>query len=177
MKKLLALAFASLISTASYAAPYPDHAIKLIVPWAAGGDTDLIFRPLLPLLQKYLGQPIIIANVGGASGTVGEREAADATPDGYTIFGAHDYIHSVYFGGIIDIKYSDAFVPVCLIASTPSVITVGEKTPWKIVQGAGGRRQEAARPDRGRRFARFDQPVFDRARGQSGRHHVQIRAL
>ena len=66
MKKLLALAFASLISTASFAASYPDRPIKLIVPWAAGGDTDLIFRPLLPLLQKYLGQPVIIANVGGA---------------------------------------------------------------------------------------------------------------
>ena len=85
MKKLLALAFASLISTASYAAPFPDRPIKLIVPWAAGGDTDLIFRPLLPLLQKYLGQPVIIANVSGASGTVGEREAANAAPDGYTV--------------------------------------------------------------------------------------------
>ena len=52
-------------------------------------------------------------------------------PDGYTIFGAHDFIHSVYFGGMTDIKYSNAFEPVCLIASTPSVITVGAKTPWK----------------------------------------------
>ena len=112
-------------------AEYPDRAIKLIVPWGAGGDTDNIFRPLLPLLQKYLGQPVAIANVGGASGTVGEREAANAAPDGYTVFGAHDYIHSVYFGGVTDIKYDKAFDPVCLIASTPSVITVGAKTPWK----------------------------------------------
>lgn len=119
------------ITTSASAAGYPDHAIKLIVPWAAGGDTDLIFRPLLPLLQKSLGQPVVIANVGGASGTVGEREAAGAAPDGYTIFGAHDFIHSVYFGGMTDIKYSKAFEPVCLIASTPSVITVGAKTPWK----------------------------------------------
>ena len=113
------------------AAGFPDRAIKLIVPWAAGGDTDLIFRPLVPLMQKYLGQPVVIANVGGASGTVGEREAAGAAPDGYTVFGAHDYIHSVYFAGITDIKYSKAFEPVCLIASTPSVITVGAKTSWK----------------------------------------------
>jgi tripartite-type tricarboxylate transporter receptor subunit TctC len=113
------------------AAGYPDRAIKLIVPWAAGGDTDVIFRPLVPLLQKYLGQPVVIANVGGASGTVGEREAASAAPDGYTLFGAHDFIHSVYFGGMTDLKYDKAFEPVCLIASTPSVITVGAKTPWK----------------------------------------------
>jgi tripartite-type tricarboxylate transporter receptor subunit TctC len=125
-------AIALVTATATtFAADYPDRAIKLIVPWAAGGDTDLIFRPLAPLLQKYLGQPIVIANVGGASGTVGEREASGAAPDGYTLFGAHDFIHSVYFGGIIDIKYDAAFEPVCMVSSTPSVITVGAKTPWK----------------------------------------------
>ena len=125
-----AIALVSATAT-TFAADYPDRAIKLIVPWAAGGDTDLIFRPLAPLLQKYLGQPIVIANVGGASGTVGEREASGAAPDGYTLFGAHDFIHSVYFGGMIDIKYDAAFEPVCMVSSTPSVITVGAKTPWK----------------------------------------------
>ena len=113
------------------AADYPDRPIKLIVPWAAGGDTDVIFRPFVGLLQKELGQPVVIANVGGASGTVGEREAAGAAPDGYTLFGAHDFIHSVYFGGLTDIKYDKAFDPVCMVASTPSVVTVGAKTPWK----------------------------------------------
>ena len=112
-------------------AEYPERAIKIIVPWAAGGDTDVIFRPFANLLQKYLGQPVVIANVGGASGTVGEREAAGAAPDGYTVFGAHDVIHSVYFCGMIDIKYSEAFEPVCMMTSTPSVVTVGAKTPWK----------------------------------------------
>ena len=130
--KTFVSAIALVTATATtFAADYPDRAIKLIVPWAAGGDTDLIFRPLAPLLQKYLGQPIVIANVGGASGTVGEREAAGAAPDGYTLFGAHDFIHSVYFGGMIDIKYDAAFEPVCMVSSTPSVITVGAKTPWK----------------------------------------------
>src|SRR4029079_3349482 len=125
-------AVALVMATASsFAADYPDRAIKLIVPWAAGGDTDLIFRPLAPLLQKYLGQPIVIANVGGASGTVGEREASGGAPDGYTLFGAHDFIHSVYFAAMTDIKYDAAFEPVCMVSATPSVITVGAKTPWK----------------------------------------------
>lgn len=107
MKKLFAFAAAALLSsgTAALSASYPDHAIKMIVPWAAGGDTDQIFRPFAPLLQKHLGQAVVIANVPGASGTVGEREAAGAAPDGYTIFGAHDFMHSVYFGGLTDIKY------------------------------------------------------------------------
>ena len=130
--KMLLSAIALFATTVnSFGADYPDRALKLIVPWAAGGDTDLIFRPLAPLLQKYLGQPVVIANVGGASGTVGEREAASAAPDGYTIYGAHDYIHSVYFAGMIDLKYSNAFEPICMVSSTPSIITVGAKTPWK----------------------------------------------
>ena len=129
--KWLLPAAVALALTGTARAEYPERAIKLIVPWAAGGDTDVIFRPLANLLQKELKQPVVIANVGGASGTVGEREAAGAAPDGYTVFGAHDFIHSVYFGGMTDIKYSDAFLPVCMVSSTPSVITVGSKTPWK----------------------------------------------
>jgi tripartite-type tricarboxylate transporter receptor subunit TctC len=128
---IIAAALTVLAAGSAYAASYPERPVKLIVPWAAGGDTDLIFRPFAPLLQKYLGQAVVIANVGGASGTVGEREAAGAAPDGYTIYGAHDYIHSVYFGGLTDIKYDQTFEPICLVASTPSVITVGAKTPWK----------------------------------------------
>lgn len=130
-KMLLAIVALIVTAASSPGADYPDRALKLIVPWAAGGDTDVIFRPLAPLLQKYLGEPVVIANVSGASGTVGEREAASAAPDGYTLFGAHDFIHSVYFGGMTDLKYSEAFEPVCMIASTPSVVTVGSKTPWK----------------------------------------------
>ncbi len=59
------------LTAASAHAQYPDRPIKLIVPWAAGGDTDNIFRPFTPLMQKHIGQTVVIANVGGASGTVG----------------------------------------------------------------------------------------------------------
>ncbi len=78
MKKLISCLAAVLLSAglaATASAQYPDRPIKMIVPWAAGGDTDNIFRPLAPLLQKQLGQTVVIANVGGASGTVGAREA------------------------------------------------------------------------------------------------------
>ena len=78
MKKLIAALVAAICAVgvaAPASAQYPDRPIKMIVPWAAGGDTDNIFRPLAPLLQKHLGQTVVIANVGGASGTVGAREA------------------------------------------------------------------------------------------------------
>ena len=115
---------------AASAAGYPERPIKVIVPWAAGGDTDVIYRVFAPLLQKQLGQPVVIANVKGASGTVGERQAAGADPDGYTLFAPHDYVLSVYLAGLTDIDYSKAFEPICLVASTPSVVTSAGKKPW-----------------------------------------------
>jgi tripartite-type tricarboxylate transporter receptor subunit TctC len=111
-------------------AQYPDRPIKMIVPWAAGGDTDNIFRPFAAEFQKQIGQPVVIANVGGASGTVGAREARNAAPDGYTVYAVHDYIHLTFYAGISDVKYSD-FEPICLVAATPSVLTASAKTPWK----------------------------------------------
>jgi tripartite-type tricarboxylate transporter receptor subunit TctC len=115
------------------AAEFPERPIKLIVPWPAGGDTDNIFRPLAPELQKHLGQPVVITNVSGASGTVGAREAKTAPPDGYTLYAVHDYIHLTHYAGISDVKYSD-FEPICRVAATPSVLTASAKTPWKTWQ-------------------------------------------
>jgi tripartite-type tricarboxylate transporter receptor subunit TctC len=132
MKTMLALipALFALSATTAGAAAYPDRPIKLIVPWAAGGDTDNIFRPFAPLLQKQLGQTVVVTNIGGASGTKGAKEAKESPPDGYTLYAVHDYIHSTYYTGVADINYTD-FEPICLIASTPSVLTASPKTPWK----------------------------------------------
>jgi tripartite-type tricarboxylate transporter receptor subunit TctC len=129
----LMLAGAALLAFAGTgnAAGYPERPIKVIVPWAAGGDTDVIYRAFAPLLQKQLGQPVIIANVKGASGTVGERQAAGADPDGYTIFAPHDYVLSVYYAGLTDIKFEKTFDPICNVSSTPSVVTSASKKPWK----------------------------------------------
>jgi tripartite-type tricarboxylate transporter receptor subunit TctC len=133
VKKLFSCLAAVLLSAglaATASAQYPDRPVKMIVPWAAGGDTDNIFRPLAPLLQKQLGQTVVIANVGGASGTVGAREAKNSPADGYTIYAMHDYIHLVHYAGLTDISYKD-FEPICLVSATPSVLTASPKTPWK----------------------------------------------
>lgn len=132
MRKLLVATLLGLVSAAAQAA-YPERPIRMIVPWAAGGDTDNIFRPFAPLLQKQIGQTVVIANVGGASGTRGAKEAKDAPPDGYTLYAVHEYIHSTYYAGVADVQHSD-FEPVCLISSTPSVLTASPKTPWKSWQ-------------------------------------------
>lgn len=124
------LAIATLVAPQAALAAYPERPIKLIVPWAAGGDTDVVYRAFGPHLQKHLGGTIVIANVGGASGTKGAKEAKDSPADGYTLFAVHDSLHSTYFTGVADVKWQD-FEPVCLVASTPSIVTASPKSPWK----------------------------------------------
>jgi tripartite-type tricarboxylate transporter receptor subunit TctC len=114
-------------------AAYPDRPVKLIVPWAAGGDTDAIFRPFGQQLQKHLGQTVVVANVTGASGTAGAREAKGSPPDGYTLYAVHDYIHSTYYTGVADVAYTD-FEPICSVSNTPSVLTASPKTKWSSWQ-------------------------------------------
>ena len=126
---VLALAALVLAAASTLLAGYPDRPVKLIVPWAAGGDTDNIFRPFGQPFQKALGATVVIANVSGASGTVGAREAKGSPPDGYTLYAVHDYIHSTYYTGVADVAFTD-FEPVCSVSNTPSVLTASPKTKW-----------------------------------------------
>ena len=114
-------------------AAYPDRPIKMIVPWAAGGDTDAIHRVIAASMEKQLGKPVVIVNIAGASGTVGAREAKKAAPDGYTIFAIHDFIHTTYYTGVGELTYKD-FDPISLLTSTPSVFAAYGKTPWNSMK-------------------------------------------
>jgi len=88
MKKIL---IASLLSTLAGAAlaEYPEKAVTIVVPFAAGGPTDKVARDLGDVLRKQLNQPVIIENVGGAGGTLGAAKVAKASPDGYTVLLHH----------------------------------------------------------------------------------------
>jgi tripartite-type tricarboxylate transporter receptor subunit TctC len=82
---LLALCFAAIWSPPGHAQDYPNRPIKMIVSIAAGSVTDVIMRNAAAQLQQRLGQPIVVENLGGASGIVGGQTCAQAAPDGYTI--------------------------------------------------------------------------------------------
>lgn len=71
--------------SAASAQPYPNHPITMIVPFPPGGATDAIARIIQDPLQKALGQPIVVENIGGAGGMIAADKAARATPDGYTV--------------------------------------------------------------------------------------------
>src|SRR5512132_3650616 len=67
------------------AAEFPTKEVQIIVPWAAGGATDLVFRALAASSAKYLGKAIVVVNKPGGAGAVGYTEVMQASPDGYTL--------------------------------------------------------------------------------------------
>jgi tripartite-type tricarboxylate transporter receptor subunit TctC len=78
---------------------YPSKPVRLIVPFPPGGTTDLIARVVQPKFQEFLGQSVVIENKGGAGGSVGAAEAAQAAPDGHTlllVFDTHAVNHHIY---------------------------------------------------------------------------------
>ena len=88
-RRLLLAAAPSLAITRKAAAAYPDRPIRVIVPFAAGGNTDILARILTARMAERLGTPMVIENRAGAGGSVGAELVARATPDGYTLlFGA-----------------------------------------------------------------------------------------
>ena len=84
MKRLLALA-ASLFLSLAQAQPYPAKPIRIIVPYAAGGTSDILARQIGPKLTEAWGQPVIVENKPGANGNVGADFVAKSAPDGYTL--------------------------------------------------------------------------------------------
>ena len=87
LRASIALAATAFAAAALAQAPaYPSKPITLIVGYPAGGSTDLTGRTLGDALSKQLGVPVVIDNVGGAGGAIGAQKAANAAPDGYTLF-------------------------------------------------------------------------------------------
>lgn len=130
---LLAVGAILAIAGTGWTAPYPERPIRFIIPWAAGGDTDVIMRLVANALERELSAPVVVTNIPGASGTVGAREAKFAPRDGYTIFSIHDSIHSTFYTAVTDVNYWD-FAPICLITSTPSILAVHGKAPWRTLK-------------------------------------------
>jgi len=130
---LFATAGILVLGATTAGAAYPERPIRMIVPWPAGGDTDAICRVMASSMEKALGKTIVVANISGASGTVGAREALKAAPDGYTILAMHDFIHSTYYTGVAEMTYKD-FEPVALMTSTPSMLAAYGKAPWNTLK-------------------------------------------
>src|SRR5450432_4045219 len=111
---------------------YPARPITMIVPYAAGGPTDVIGRIVAEHMRTSLGQPIIIDNVSGASGSIGTGRLAHAASDGYT-FGVGSWPTHVVNGAVYSLQYDliNDFEPIALITEGPLLIVAKKALPAK----------------------------------------------
>ncbi|AOG24384.1 Bug family tripartite tricarboxylate transporter substrate binding protein [Acidovorax sp. RAC01] len=123
-------------SPAALAQAYPSKPITIIVPFAAGGTTDILARVVGQALTTELGQPVVVDNRAGAGGNIGGAAAAKATPDGYTLFmgtvGTHAINASLYkkmpFDPVKD------FAPLTRVATVPNLLVAHPSQPFKTVK-------------------------------------------
>ena len=127
----LALAFA--LAAPAAAQDYPTKPITLIVPFAAGGPTDVISRIIGEHMSRTLGQQLVIENVVGAGGTTASTRAKRATPDGYTLITGHMGTHAASVALYPKLQYDPRtdFEPIGLIAGTPILVLAKKDFPAK----------------------------------------------
>ena len=133
---VLPMLAAIFLSTGVSAQPYPARPVRLVVPFPAGGATDILARTISLRAAEKLGQQIIIDNRPGAGGTIGSEHVAKAAPDGYTLLIATGSTHSI--GPLINSKIpynvERDFAPVTYVARTSSVLVVPNSLPVKNLQ-------------------------------------------
>jgi tripartite-type tricarboxylate transporter receptor subunit TctC len=112
---------------------YPSRSITVIVPFPAGGASDVVARIVTNQMSKILGQPIVIENIGGAGGTLGSARAAAAAPDGYTLLAAAMGSHVAAPVLTPNVKYDPIadFVPIGFTAHSPAVVIARKDFPAK----------------------------------------------
>jgi len=131
-----ALAAAGSILVASPAlAAFPDKPLKIIVPFAPGGGTDMVSRTIGILMSQDLGQPVIIDNKPGAGTIIGTDALAKSAPDGYTLVMATlAHVVNPSIQPKLPYDYAKAFAPVMLVGRSPNVLVVRPDSPFKSVK-------------------------------------------
>jgi tripartite-type tricarboxylate transporter receptor subunit TctC len=135
--RYLAFTGITLVAAATCAAqPYPTKPIRLIVPFAAGGNVDITARQIAPGVSDLLGQNVIVDNRAGAGGIIGAELVAKSAPDGYTLMMGSNSTVSVAPSLYPKISYHPVrdFAPISLVATTPFVLVVHPSVPAKSVR-------------------------------------------
>jgi tripartite-type tricarboxylate transporter receptor subunit TctC len=132
----LLLAAAMLTGTLAQAQNYPNRPIRLIVPFPAGGATDIFARAVSQKLGEKLGTTVVVDNKPGAGGTIGSDLAAKAAPDGYTLLLSTTSTHSIApsFGARLPYDAVADFTPIAHVGDAPSIMLVPNSSPAKTVQ-------------------------------------------
>lgn len=133
--RLLAGALLIAASAAAQAQAWPDRPVRLVVPFPAGGATDLVARVIAQRVSKDIGQQIIVDNKAGAGGTIGSAEAAKAAPDAYTLLLTTSSTHAISPHLMPRLPYDPIkdFTPIAHLADAASVLLVTPSLPVKTV--------------------------------------------
>ena len=138
MKMLARLTLAvvtCMAAATAFAQAFPARPVRIIVPFPAGGTTDILARQISAELAARWGQPVIVDNKGGASGTIGSEMLVQSAPDGHTLMLTATH-HVINPGLYKKLKYDTRadFTPIALIASVPNVLLVNPALPVSSVQ-------------------------------------------
>ena len=132
----ITLLTAALTPLSALAQAYPNKPIRLIVPFPAGGATNILARALSQKLGEKIGQPVVVENRPGAGGTIGADAASKSAADGYTLLLATSSTHSI--GPAINPKIpynaETDFTPVAYVASSPNIVVVPNTLPVKTMR-------------------------------------------
>jgi len=133
---LVALCLGTACLTSVGAQTYPDRAVRIVVPFAAGGGSDASGRAIALKLTEMLGQSFVVENRTGAAGSIGTAQVARATPDGYTLLLGSSSEIAQYPNVASNVPYDPVrdFVPIALIATVPMVLVVTDSLPVKSTQ-------------------------------------------
>ena len=136
-RRFLALGAAALAAAprSAWAQTYPDRAVRMIVPYAAGGPTDVITRLVAQRLSEHVGKQFFVENVGGGGGNIGMGRGAKSAPDGYTLLVVNpSYVINPTLYDKVPYEFEKDFDPVTLMVATTLVITVHPSVPAQTMK-------------------------------------------
>ena len=122
---------------AAMAQEYPSKPVTLVIPYPPGGPTDLVGRLIADRLSQTWGQPVVVENKPGASGSIGSDFVARAEPDGYTLVLGNNASHGAYEllnASTVPYKTLESFEPVSLVVLAPVIMIIGNHVPANTIQ-------------------------------------------
>jgi tripartite-type tricarboxylate transporter receptor subunit TctC len=135
MEALAALVAAAALPGSARAQSFPSKAFRLVVPFPAGGPTDIVGRPFAQMLSEATGQSVVVDNRGGAGGSIGADVVAKSAPDGYTLLIGTVGTHAINPALYRKLPYDATadFTPLGLLASAPVAVVVHPRTPYQSI--------------------------------------------